>query len=98
MSDLISRQMAIDAIKSLFFNVPYSEKNIAWSMALTKIRQLPSVTPQLKMGKWIESKGYDDRDHFYICSECGRYINLNCGAKLSDYPYCHCGAKMEVSE
>lgn len=51
-----------------------------------------------KTGKWIESTGYDCRDHFYSCSECGRHINLICGAKLSDYPYCHCGARMEVDE
>ena len=58
------------------------------------IEELPSVTPQQKIGRWIESTGYDDRDHFYSCSECGRSINLICGAKLADYPYCHCGAKM----
>ena len=63
-----------------------------------KVRALPPVTPQQKVGKWIESKGYDVRDHFYSCSECGRHINLICGARLADYPYCHCGAKMEVSE
>lgn len=62
---------------------------------LADIKNAPSATPQQKMGNWIESKGYDDIDHFYVCSECGRYINLNHGSKLSDYPYCHCGAKME---
>ena len=51
--DCISRQAAINEIKSLFLNVPYSEKNIAWSMALTKIRQLPSAQPEL-----IEREAY----------------------------------------
>ena len=62
--DTISRQMAIDEIKSLFLNVPYSEKNIAWSMALTKIRQLPSAQPERSLWFRIgeicvdESKGF----------------------------------------
>lgn len=62
------------------------------------IENLPSVIPQPKIGRWIESTGYDDRDRWYSCSECGRNINLICGARLADYPYCHCGAKMEVEE
>lgn len=51
-----------------------------------------------KTGKWIRLKGYDDRDNFYTCSECGRAINVICGETLDDYPYCHCGAKMEAGE
>lgn len=51
----------------------------------------------LKMGKWIESKGYDMHP-FYVCSECGRYIKLMQGETLSDYPYCLCGAKMSEEE
>ena len=48
----------------------------------------------LSEGTWIEDKGYDKRDHFYTCSECGRSINIICGESLADYPYCHCGADM----
>lgn len=63
-----------------------------------RINDLQPVTPQPKVGRWIKSTGYDDRDHFYSCSECGRNINLICGAKLADYPYCHCGAKIQEVE
>lgn len=30
----------------------------------------------------------------YKCSECGRTITI-LPSKLSDYPFCHCGAKMK---
>lgn len=43
MGDLIERQAAIDAILGMFLKIAYSEKNVAWSMALDKIRQLPSA-------------------------------------------------------
>ena len=46
-NDLISRQATIDAILGMFLNIAYSEKNIAWSMALDKIRQLPTAEPEI---------------------------------------------------
>lgn len=48
----------------------------------------------IKHGQWIHQTGYDKRDNWYVCSECGRSINLIGGDRLENYPYCHCGAKM----
>lgn len=31
----------------------------------------------------------------YECSECGRKIDIWQSETLLDYPYCHCGAKMD---
>jgi len=51
------------------------------------LRNLPSVTPQPKIGHWIN----DDGDNA-ICSCCNRLNHLY-------GTYCkHCGAKMEVEE
>lgn len=48
----------------------------------------------IKEGKWIKLQGaFDKRDNFYTCSNCGRTINVICGEKIEDYPYCHCGSK-----
>lgn len=85
MDDLIRRQAAIDAILGMFLNIAYSEKNIAWSMALDKIRQLPTAE---KRGKWIDYCGD------LKCDQCG------CEADLfgirGEWNYCpNCGAKME---
>lgn len=51
-------------------------------------------------GHWIKEKsifGWDG--HSYQCSECGRSIHLDTEMEdLEDYPYCHCGAKMQEVE
>lgn len=69
-----------------------------WAFFESMVEEQPTVEERPK-GKWIECQsGYDQRDHFYKCSECGRFINLICGAKLEDFPYCHCGADMKGEE
>ncbi len=50
----------------------------------------------VKRGRWVhDGSGHDGRDNWYHCSECNRALTLICGKKLEDYPYCHCGARME---
>ncbi len=54
-----------------------------------------NVAP-IKRGKWLPIKNMLYRTH-YRCSECGRDVVVFKYSKttLKDYPYCHCGAKME---
>ena len=59
------------------------------------IVKAPSVEPERKVGKWISISRDDDMEEFYCCSLCKREIILYPGETLKDYPYCHCGAKME---
>lgn len=60
----------------------------------------PPVTPQQKTGHWIKEQTIHGWDGYsYQCSECGRSIHIDIDVEnLSDYPYCHCGAKMQESE
>lgn len=53
-----------------------------------------------KVGKWIKEEGVLGWDGYsYQCSVCGRSIHLDTEVEdLDDYPYCHCGAQMEISE
>lgn len=51
--------------------------------------------PKEKIGHWIRQKSPYGDAHTYECSECGRTIYAE-DRDLSDFPYCHCGAKMEV--
>lgn len=65
----------------------YEEAAKSWNKRSTK---------KERKGLWQRAKGQiDKRNNFYKCSECGRTINLECGNTLSDFPYCHCGAKMD---
>jgi hypothetical protein len=44
----------------------------------------------VKHGRWIKL----DRD-IAVCSECGRHENA---LLVDSYPYCHCGAKMDLKD
>ena len=64
MSDLISRQAAIDALKKHEIELPVyapREVDVFWDDAIdccvSEIEDLPSVQPQRKKGKWLESDG-----------------------------------------
>lgn len=60
---------------------------------------IPTIkAEEIRYGEWIHNEGYDKRDNFYTCSLCGRTINIICGDRLENYPYCHCGAKMTGEE
>lgn len=84
--DCINRQAAIDFIIDNY--------GLKCSSLTNGIRDyLPSVTPQPKTGKWII---IDDCELFMAkCSECGEIVDSR---MINKYPYCHCGAKMEVEE
>ena len=64
----------------------------------------PSVIPQPKRGHWVlnDNQGVQAAGCLtYHCSECGREISSKYHGKISllkEYPYCHCGAKMESEE
>ena len=51
----------------------------------------PAVDAEpVKHGWWIKL----DRD-IAVCSECGRHENA---LLVDSYPYCHCGAKMDLKD
>ena len=92
--DCISRQAVLDIAKS-------SKSNwIDNSVLFKRVNELPSATPQPKVGHWIKEKSLNGWDsHSYQCSVCGRSIHLDTEIEtLDDYSYCHCGAKMEEEE
>ena len=93
MSDLISRQAVLDAFWKL--NVELSPTAI-WTIQ-NMVKDVPSVTPQQRTGRWIQKEEEGDAEPFIIweCSECHC---VDEDGKPS-YKYCpQCGAKMEVEE
>lgn len=95
MSDLISREDAIDLLTSAVERCKgiYGDLGGAVSGAREFIKAMPSVEPEQKIGKWIEWQAPNGIDCGIECSECGY--------KPDAYPgygsaYCPtCGAKME---
>ena len=90
MSDLIDRDIAIATIKT---ECRYS--SIDKDEVLDLLNDLPTARFERKTGKWITvDKGLIVTS--YKCSECGRTVRDDTGYDVcKDYPYCHCGAKME---
>ena len=53
---------------------------------------LPSVTPQPKMGRWVNRTGNRKDGYEYTCDSCKKI-------SLTNFKYCpNCGARMEVKE
>lgn len=67
----------------------------------SRVMALPPVQPKAKTGHWVlnENQGVIPVGYkMYHCSECGREISSKYHGKVSllkEYPYCHCGTKME---
>lgn len=62
-----------------------------------KHRMLKALEQEPRKGQWIKEESIYGWDGYsYQCSECGRSIHLDTEMEdLEDYPYCHCGAKMQ---
>ena len=109
-NDLISRQIAIEAIKedkidltnpnvvAVFKATGDFEKVETQVMTCDRhieiLKELPSAQPERIKGHWIE---ITLSNHTYKCSVCGRLlVNITDGKNnvAKNYPYCHCGADM----
>ena len=68
------------------------------------LNQFPSADVALvRHGRWLLiTAGY--RNFGWCCSECGRSVSINCAEELrqseleKEYPFCHCGARMDLEE
>ena len=94
-SDCVDRH-AVDMLAYRYLKEP-TDNHVAF---YEDFLDLPSVTPIRPKGYWIKEKsvhGWDGRS--YQCSVCGRSIHLDTAVEdIYDYPYCHCGAKMEEAK
>lgn len=108
MSDLISRQAAIDAIYHSGVKLTVKPKedvdgwlkenqrvinNLARAQEMA-INQLPSVEPERKLGKWEYVVSTADVYGKWVCSECNKLI-IGSSTQKPQHNYCpDCGADM----
>lgn len=59
------------------------------------IKELKEDKNNRVIGHWIRQKGIYGLADTCECSVCGRTIYAKTEDDLKDYPYCHCGARME---
>jgi hypothetical protein len=101
--DAVSRQTVLDIIafedKWLFdANGHNANAHIAFSGLESRVKALPSVTPQQRTGRWIEvideSDSLGNKTWHHECSICG-----SDKSGWGTYKHCpDCGTKMEVKE
>ena len=83
-----------DVLDGAITHYSVSDANIVYRNAVPVeyIESLSSVTPQRKTGRWL-----DNYQNGYKCSECGAYLEIDCGdAEMNFCP--NCGAEMNERE
>lgn len=93
MPELIDRQ----ALKNhLYQSQAEAFKRSEWYVAgaiqsfINLLDKQPTIEPEVRHGRWIVT---DDCEKFTAkCSVCGR---IEDSRLIADYPYCHCGARMD---
>lgn len=99
MSDCISREAAMEIVKRTSGD---------YAAAFSEIRKLPAADVEpVRYGKW-NIRVSNERTLCLECSVCGRRVdNFNLhrllifgeyGEACRRYPYCHCGAKMDLED
>lgn len=77
MSDLISRQDAIDAVHY------YIESGYKCDI-FQELKNLPSAEPERKKGEWINHENYDECSRCHCFTSVGFNYCPRCGADMRD--------------
>ena len=100
MNEYINRKIILDKLDTIYKKLTkehYVEEADGITIAYNLIKNMQNVNLKEEVyAEWLPYNGYDIRDNFYKCSICGRVINVICGDSIKSYPYCHCGAKMNI--
>ena len=106
MDDLISRQAAIDAIWEVRITPGGELFNAIKRVQEELIKQLPTVQPERKNGKWVKARGgwcTPGGDPVWECSLCGKGVHVygiehgTYGSDIADGQWVscpNCGADM----
>ena len=110
MDDLISRQVAIDAVCREWCNCSHNECKHPFDPNIDDIyycdgcetvyqtlANIPLAQPERKRGEWIDMV-YVPSHTKYKCSNCGKTIYTN-SEYIKEHLFCfHCGADMRGEE
>ena len=72
--------------------------NADWILSFIESQHTADVQ-EVRHGEWIYCGHHEFHGHVFECSVCGRYLFANSKEDVCvEYPYCHCGAKMDEEE
>ena len=96
MANYIDRDLAIEMITKDAPDLVYYNKE----EAIDCLECVPTAdVEEVRHGKWIYKGHIDMMGYVFQCSVCWRWMFANSIKNIiGEYPYCHCGAKMESVE
>lgn len=85
------------ANSEVFENRAYAD---GWNAVIDIVLSAPTAdVEEVRHGKWIYKGHNDMMGYVFQCSVCGRWRFANSLENvIEEYPYCHCGAKIESVE
>lgn len=72
------------------------QAGIAAAKAVVNSAPAADVAPVVR-GRW-DFVGVISGHDCWVCSMCGRMIKTSIANPIERFPYCHCGAKMDLME
>lgn len=96
MSNYINRDVAIEMITNDAPNLVYYNKE----EAIDCLKCVPTAdVEEVRHAKWIYEGYHDMMGHAFQCSLCKRWMFTDSPKHVvKEYPYCHCGAKIDEVE
>ncbi len=96
MSNYIDRDVAIEMIKNDASDlVCYNKEEAIDCLKCVPVADVEEV----RHAKWTYRGQNAMMEHVFECSVCERWVFTNSPeCVVEDYPYCHCGAKIESVE
>lgn len=97
MSRYIDADKLIEQFKERHGNRSEYLKIYTLSEIINVIDQQPTAdVEEVQYGKWIYEDYHETMGHAFQCSVCMRWMFTNSPEYVvEEYPYCHCGAKIE---
>lgn len=99
MSDLISRQAALNTVQNMYDRCDTGSMQDYHDLLMEAFEILPSADAvEVRHGHWMLSENQNQDDvnngnYLYVCSNCN---HSDIHARTADVPYCwHCGARMD---
>lgn len=103
MPNYIDKDTLLQDMKERLNNVNdsnYVAYRFGYELAIRRIENEPIVdVEEVEHAKWIYKCHHEMMGHAFQCSVCERWVFTNFPKHIiGEYPYCHCGAKMESVE
>ena len=98
MPNYIDRDILLEELDEMKIEGDEYYKGLGMAKRIVCDQQTADVE-EVRRGKWIYRSYHPMMGHAFECSVCKRWtLTMFQKSVVEEYPYCHCGAKMESVE